>query len=217
MCECGRSPRPGCEYPCGVNDSPAPPLARAISILGHPLAVLPPAVLLALAARDPGVPLASVALGFAGFGLLVLGWSWRQVRRGRWAHVDASGREERGSLNRFLLIAIAIGALLAWWRMPTPDLALALALAAGLIALALLGSRWCKLSLHLACAVYAAGLLRPYGAVAVLAGLGFAAAIAWSRLRLSRHVPVDLIAGAAAGAVAASVYALALDALQAAS
>jgi hypothetical protein len=200
-----------------VNASPAPPIARAISILGHPLAVLPPAVLLALAARDPGMPLAAIAVGFAGFGLLVLGWSWRQVRRGRWAHVDASGREERGSLNRFLLIAIALGALLAWRRMPTPDLALALALAAWLIALALLVSRWCKLSLHLAFAVYAAGLLWPYGAWAVLAGLGFAAAIAWSRLRLSRHVPIDLIVGAVAGAGAAAVYALAGDALRSAS
>ncbi len=193
-----------------MNASPAPPLARAISILGHPLAVLPPAVLLALAARDPGMPLAAVALGFAGFGLLVLGWSWRQVRRGRWAHVDASGREERGSLNRFLLIAIALGAVLAWWRMPTPDLALALALAAALIALALLGSRWCKLSLHLAFAVYAAGLLWPYGAIAVTAGLAFAATITWSLLRLSRQVPVDLLVGAAAGAGAAAAYALAL-------
>ncbi len=200
-----------------MNASHASPLARAISILGHPLAVLPPAVLLALAARDPGMPLAAIALGFAGFGLLVLGWSWRQVRRGRWAHVDASGREERGSLNRFLLIAIAVGALLAWWRMPTPDLALALALAAGLVALALLGSRWCKLSLHLAFAVYAAGLLWPYGSWAVLAGLGFAAAIAWSRLRLSRHVPIDLIVGAVAGAGAAGAYALAGDALRSAS
>lgn len=199
-----------------MNASPAPLLARAISILGHPLAVLPPAVLLALAARDPGMPLAAVALGFAGFGLLVLGWSWRQVRRGRWAHVDASDREERGSLNRFLLIAIALGALVAWRRMPTPDLALALALAAGLIALALLVSRWCKLSLHLAFAGYAAGLLWPYGGWAVCAGLGFAAAIAWSRLRLSRHVPIDLIVGAVAGAGAAAVYALAGDALRSA-
>jgi membrane-associated phospholipid phosphatase len=200
-----------------VNASPAPSLARAISILGHPLAVLPPAVLLALAAGDPDVPLAAVALGFAGFGLLVLGWSWRQVRRGRWAHVDASGRDERGALNRFLLVAIALGATLAWWRMPTPDLALALGLAAALIVLALLGSRWCKLSLHLAFAVYAAGLLWPYGAVAVIAGLVFAAAIAWSRLRLARHVPIDLIAGALAGAGAAAAYALAADALRSAS
>jgi hypothetical protein len=186
-------------------------------MLGHPLAVLPSAVLLALAARDPEMPLGMIALGFAGFGLLVLGWSWAQVRRGRWAHVDASGREERGSLNRFLLIAIALGALLAWRRMPTPDLALVLALAAGLIALALLCSRRCKLSLHLAFAVYAAGLLWPYGAWAVLAGLGFAAAIGWSRLRLSRHVPVDLIVGAVAGAGAAAVYALAGNALRSAS
>ena len=32
-----------------------------------------------------------------------------QVRRGRWAHVDASARHERGHLNRFLFMALAAG------------------------------------------------------------------------------------------------------------
>ena len=35
-------------------------------------------------------------------GVVVLGFSWLQVRAGRWSHIDASVRNERNSLNVFL-------------------------------------------------------------------------------------------------------------------
>lgn len=182
-------------------------IARAFSILGHPLLVLPAAVLLPIAMRnnDPRM-LATVALGFIAFAIALLGWSWLKVRRGHWAHIDASRQSERRTLNRLLLVAIVVGAALAWIKLPVPDVALALALSAGIVALAMLGARWCKLSLHIAFAIYAAGLLWPFGPVAVAAGTLFATAVGWSRLRLSRHQPRDLLAGAAAGALAATLY-----------
>jgi hypothetical protein len=178
-------------------------LARIISILGHPLLVLPVAV--ALHDGDPRTLMTTLA-GFALFAALVLSWSWLQVRRGRWTHIDASQSAERRSLNRTLLIAIAIGALLAWRGLPTPELALALALSAGIVAVAMLSARGCKLSLHVAFALYAAGLLLPLGPAAVIAGCAFAATVAWSRLYLSRHRPRDIVAGATAGVLSAAIY-----------
>jgi hypothetical protein len=191
-------------------------IARFVSILGHPLLVLPAALLLpaAMRARDPQ-SLTSMAAGIALFAALVLGGSWWQVRRGRWAHVDASHRHERRSLNRTLLAMLLVAALAAWHGLPEPDLALALLLAAAIVAIALLAARVCTLSLHLAFAVYAAGLLWPLGSVAVAAGIVFAAAVAWSRLRLSRHRPRDLFAGGLAGLFAAALYWPALAALRA--
>ena len=190
--------------------------ARVVSILGHPLLVLPAALALpnALLGGDTAI-LRSMLSGFALFAAIVLGWSWWQVRRGRWAHVDASGQSERRSLNRILLASIAAGAALAWRALPGPDLALALALSAGIVAAAILTARWCKLSLHAAFAMYAAGLLWPLGVIAVAAGCAFAGIVAWSRLRLSRHRPRDLVAGAAAGVLAAAVYWPALHGLRA--
>ncbi len=190
--------------------------ARAVSILGHPLLVLPVALLLPAALRggDPRTLQAAFA-GFALFAAFVLGWSRWQVRRGRWAHVDASQVSERRSLNRTLLVLIGLGALLAWRALPTPDPALALALSAGIVAVAMLTVRWCKLSLHIAFAVYAAGLLWPLGWAAVVACCVFAVGIAWSRLRLSRHRPRDLVAGTAVGLLAAMVYWPTLHALRA--
>src|SRR3546814_4503225 len=78
-----------------------------------------------------------------------MGYSRWQVRRQRWRHVDASGRGERRSLNRFLLLLFAV-ATLATWAWASREFALGLALSALLVAAAMLSARWCKLSLHVA-------------------------------------------------------------------
>lgn len=181
-------------------------LARIVSILGHPLLILPAAVLSSIAMREPDpAQVWAYAAGFAVIGLGVMAWSWRQVRRRRWTHIDASRPDERRSLNRFLLIVLGCAVLLAWWR-GAPALALGLGLSAGLIVAALALAPWCKLSLHVAFAVFAAGLLWALSPLALGAGALFASAVAWSRWRLARHTPRDLLAGAVVGALAARLY-----------
>ncbi len=176
-------------------------LARALSIFGHPMLVLPSAVLTIALAQGDRRTAAWSAVGFAAFAALVMGFSWWQVRRGHWGHVDASARHERSTLNRCLLVTLTAGALLVAWHGAQPQLALGLALSALMILAAMLTARWCKLSLHLAFAVFAALLLRELGTGWMLAALLFAAAVAWSRLALQRHTRRDLLAGAAVGAM----------------
>jgi hypothetical protein len=182
------------------------PLARALSIAGHPMLALPLAVLAIALAQGDARSAAWSALGFAAFAALVMAYSWWQVRRGRWSHVDASATHERSTLNRFLLIALSMAAVLVAWRGGQPLLALGLALSAAMILAAMLTARWCKLSLHLAFAVFAACLLRELGVAWMLAALLFAAAVAWSRLALQRHTRRDLVAGALAGALAGLAF-----------
>lgn len=180
-------------------------LARTVSILGHPAVLLPlAAVTLAAAHGDTGLAW-RMSAGFAAWLALVLGYAWWQVRRGRWAHVDASARDERRSLNRFLLLALSAGLLLALWRGPQA-LALGTALSAAIVAAAMLGERWFKQSLHMAFALFASVLLWPLGRLAFAAGLALCVAVAWSRLRLRRHTPRDLIAGAVAGLSAGVLF-----------
>ena len=176
--------------------------ARALSILGHPLPVLM-LTLLALAAHD-GIAagaLLRMALGFALAAAIVIAYSLWRVRRGDWHHVDASGVGERRHLNRFLLLVLLASALLAAAG-SQPRLAMLLALAALPVAFAMASARWWKLSLHLAFAVFAAVLLLRISWWASAAMAAFAALLAWSRLRLARHAPRDLVAGACAGALA---------------
>lgn len=159
-------------------------LARALSIFGHPMLVLPLAVVTLALARGERVTAVWSAAGFGAFAALVMGYSAWQVRRGRWAHVDASARHERGHLNRFLFVAMSAAMILA----------------------AMATARWCKLSLHMAFAVFAAWLLRELGTIWTLAALLFAVAVAWSRLALRRHEPRDLVAGAIAGTLAGAAF-----------
>ena len=182
-------------------------IARIVSIIGHPLLSLPAAALLLAASRGAGgTRLALLALAMATVGIAVTGYSRWQVQRRQWQHVDASGRVERRSLSRFLLVLCAVAAVLAWTLSRQQDLAIGLALSAGLVAVAMLLARWCKLSLHVAFAMYAAFLLAQLSWLACAAGIAFTAAVSWSRLALGRHAPRDLVAGALAGGLAGAAF-----------
>lgn len=164
------------------------------------------AVVCLSAVRDPG-RVWTTALGLGLIAATVMVFSWRQVRRERWSHIDASRPEDRAGLNRALTwILIAVTAVAIWRGMR--ELALGAALSAAMILAARASSRWCKLSLHVGFAVFAAGLLWAWSPTATLAGLAFAAAVAWSRATLGRHTPRDLVVGAGAGALAAIVHLL---------
>jgi len=182
-------------------------LARGLSIIGHPLVVMPGAGLAAWVARGGGTAQAAgIAVGSGLAGLLILGYSRWRVRSGAWAHVDASGRGERRNLNRFLLGAFTGGAVAGWALAWPPAVTLALVSGAAMVAAAMLTARWCKASLHMAFAVFAAGLLHAVSAWAVAAALLMTLAIAWSRLHLQRHVSADLWCGAAIGVIAAIAF-----------
>lgn len=168
--------------------------------------VLPLAVLTLALLRGERAQAAWIGAAFAALAALVMGYSWRQVRRGRWAHVDASDARERSGLNRFLLALLGGGAALAAWSGASRELAVGLTLAAAMVLLAALTPRWFKLSLHVAFAVFAAMLLWRAGAWALAGGLTFAALVAWSRLRLERHAPRDVVAGALAGTLAGVAF-----------
>ena len=180
--------------------------ARVVSILGHPMLVLPLAALAVAVARGQGRAAVWMALGFALFAALVMSYSWWQVRRGRWAHVDASNKGERRSLNRFLVALLVVAAVLALRYGHDRELGLGLGLSAAMIVVAMLTARWCKLSLHMAFVVFASSLLWSVAWWAGLAGFACAAAVAWSRLQLQRHVPRDLLAGAATGLLAGIAF-----------
>ena len=183
-------------------------VARSLSILGHPLLVMPVAALLAM--RAHGADVAStrtlmIVLGSLGLALLV--YSSVQVRRGHWQHIDASQPIERRRLNGVLLLVLGGATLWAFVRQGWTSLTVASGAAAMIVVAALLLSRWLKLSLHVAFGVFAAFLPGPGWAALGLATL--AAAVAWSRWVLQRHTPRDLLAGTLVGAMAGLLVSIA--------
>lgn len=182
--------------------------ARAVSVFGHPMLALPLAALALACVRGQYRTALWMLAAFSAFAVVVMGYSAWQVRRGRWSHVDASNTDERRGLNRFLLIALLASTAVAAALGGSQELTLGLGLSAAMVGTALLTARWWKLSLHMAFVVFAACLLA-FGASwwLGLIALAFAGLVAWSRLALQRHVPRDLIAGLATGAVAGVAFA----------
>ena len=182
------------------------PLARAISIVGHPIVLLLLAAL--IAANQNGA--SARQLAFIGgatllFGVIVLGYSWHQVRTGRWSHVDASLASERKSLNLFLGVLCIGGAAVTWFATHRHPMPIALALSGALIVIALLSSRWVKVSLHAMFAAFATTLLWP-NVLALSCGAAITAAVVWSRLALGRHVVADVVIGVTLGIAAGAAF-----------
>jgi membrane-associated phospholipid phosphatase len=181
-------------------------LARAVSIVGHPIVLLLVAALIAASTRGASArQLWFIGGAMLAFGVVVLGFSWIQVRAGRWSHVDASVATERKSLNLFLGALCLSGAALLWFVTHRAPMPIALMLSGTLIGIALLLSSWIKVSLHSAFAAFATTLLWPI-VPAIVAGALVTAAVVWSRLVLGRHVAADVAAGLVLGIAAGVAF-----------
>jgi membrane-associated phospholipid phosphatase len=125
-----------------------------------------------------------------------------QVRRGAWVDTDASGRTERP----MLLIAggVSLAALAGFAAMFRPGsfLVRGALVMLGLFAASAILSRWIKVSLHLAFGMLVATTLVSIGSPAGWVVLATIPTLAWSRLVLGRHTPVEVFAGLFLGAVA---------------
>lgn len=181
----------------------SPAIARAVSLLAHPLPVVTLTLLMLLQRHAVPASVLWLAAGVSvALGVLVIALSRHHVRQGHWQHVDASQPTERRQLNRSLLVLFSLGTAAS----VIGRSGLAAAVFAGALLIVLLAmavQRWGKASLHMAFAVFAAVLLQPASPAAILAVVAALLAIGWSRLHLQRHVPIDLLLGATSGALAA--------------
>jgi len=174
-------------------------IARSLSILGHPVVVIP--VVVATLMLHGGASSAGVAVSVVcAVGLAVLAFSLWQVRRGRWRHVDASLRGERRSLNLFLAIILLLGAVFAFVRTPEVGLSVGLLMSGVLILVVMSASSWLKVSLHASFAAFAVALLWPLHYWYVVVASVAAAAVCWSRVILGRHSIEEVLVGSLLGA-----------------
>jgi|SRR5947209_12578046 len=177
--------------------------ARLISIVGHPFVTA--TVMAAGSAVRPGGPggATRAALVVALLALLPIAVLMLvQVRRGAWQNVDASNVRERPAL--FAASAAGLALLLAYSLAVHPQ-AFLIRGAIGTLAMVMacaLATRWLKVSLHVAFAALAATTLLLLGS-----GIGWLVAaavpvLAWSRLKLARHRPLEVALGLLAGVLA---------------
>lgn len=182
--------------------------------MGHPFVFIPAAIVFHgvfqpdVTRKTPAS--ASAILPIVGIVLLGMfaigGYVAHGLRKGRWADVDVSVREQRGGLYAVSLLSTAAATLA--FHFTGPPIGVRGSLIAFLLVLfsALVNLRL-KISLHVAFAAYAAGIACGRRLDVLVVASLLALAIAWSRLVLRRHTLPEVIAGACAGAIAGVAFA----------
>jgi hypothetical protein len=183
--------------------------ARWLSIVAHPFVMVGVMVGAVAARRSSGGDATRsvlIVMAFTVAPLLVL--MVRQVRKGRWTNADASNRRERPAL--YAVGALALAGLTAYLMLTHAPSFLLHGSAGTLIMFAIcaLLTRWIKVSLHMAFASLAATTLLLIGSPAGWVLLPLVPALAWARLRLNRHLPLEVALGIVIGCSAALAFVL---------
>ena len=179
---------------------PLAAFARLMSRLGHPLVfiTITAGIVLTkqLPARTAGLVLAALFLSVI-LPLVFLIQATTRSKENRGA--DVSNREER---RRFYPLAIpfsSFGAFLMWWMQAPPFVLRSGFVMLALFIIAAVVNLWVKISLHALFATYCSMILWQVGVIWAVVGTVLAVLVFWSRLFLSRHTLMEIVAGIALG------------------
>ncbi len=174
--------------------------ARLISWIGHPLVFVSASVAVVVGTQlnsRSGLPilLGLLVTTFVPTAVLLLSG----VRSGLWSDSDISVRKERQRFFPWAIPFSGAGVVAMWWMRAPGNI-----IRGGVVTLALFLVSWMvnfglKLSLHALFAFYCAVILFRIGLLCGLLAFVLAILVAWSRLFLQRHTPVELITGIVLG------------------
>jgi hypothetical protein len=176
-------------------------IARWVSVLAHPFVMV--ALLVAVPAMRQSSRSAIQSVFFVAASVVVpiAVLMFVQVRRGRWANLDASKSSERPILFMVALAGLIAG--LGWLLLNDPQsfLVRGMLVVAAFLLLAAILTPWVKLSLHLAFAALTATALCLMGSRIGYALVAVVPMLFWSRLALSRHLVHELVVGLVLGVI----------------
>lgn len=174
--------------------------ARVVSVIFHPFVMVGVMVGTAAASRETrSEAFRSIAIVVLITIVPIAVLMIRQVRRGVWENVDASDRRERPIL--YLVLGAALIALLAYLMLSGQQSFMVRGVVAtlGMVAVCAVATQWIKVSLHMAFATLAATTLAVMGSIVGYVLVLMLPMLAWARLALSRHTPLELALGTLAG------------------
>lgn len=180
--------------------------ARVVSIMGHPLLLLPIAVTVAASQRLPFQSVVVIlATTCAALVLVALYVLWGR-RHGRFSNLDVSDRKQRAPVFRLALVATGGAAVLMFATGQDAGAGRgALSACVLLLVSKIINERLTKISLHAAFTAFSAALVGPAAPVWCAALAGACLLVGWSRVVLGRHTRVQVALGTVAGAVAGSI------------
>lgn len=176
--------------------TPLLPFARAVSVAGNPLFLIP----LTVAAVSQNWRWAVAIALTTTIPLVVI--IARNVRRGTWSDFDVSRRDQRLGLYRAGLPLLLLATAVLYFLDASPRMLRGVAGGLLIFVAGVLGHRFLKLSMHMMFTTFCAVMLiwaYPWSAAAVIP---FVALVAWSRRVLDRHTWAEIVIGTAIGAAA---------------
>ena len=183
-------------------------IARAISWIGHPLvfvsASLGIVVICRLATRVGVLVLLALIIAVVLPTALLL---VRGVRSGRWSDADVSVHTERASFYPPAIL-LSLGGIISLLLLRAPGFIVQGAVVTlALLVMAAIINRWIKISLHTMFAFYCAVILFRISLASGTIALLLALLVFWSRLRLRRHILIDVVLGSVLGVCGAVIAA----------
>lgn len=168
-------------------------IARVVSAVAHPFVLAPLTIALSTGSLRWTATIAAATILPM---LFVIVWN---VRRGVWSDHDVSRRDQRSGLYWVAIPLLVLAAFLL--DGPRSFQRGMLAVAASMV-IGLVGNRFLKTSMHMMLGTYCAVILAQVYPWSAAISLPVLAALAWSRWRLERHTPAEIVAGVLLGAAA---------------
>ncbi|MFT4204550.1 MAG: phosphatase PAP2 family protein [Chitinophagaceae bacterium] len=175
-------------------------VAKAVSILGHPLLTISVLVYY-LSHRELPSWKADIVSGIIIGGIavpIILHNAWK-TGRGKYANFDVSDQGQRRGFFIFVMGLLAVVSLYCWWMQITTALVYSMWIFWVMVAVFAIVNRKYKISLHAGVNFYIAAILLPYGWESGLCVLLLAVLVAASRLVLGRHTLFEIVVGASIG------------------
>lgn len=173
-------------------------LAVWLSLVGHPIAVIPLTIALLTWKEDFNTQLKILIPILVLMVILFLYSQW-EVRRGRWKDSDASQPPERKTLLIVLLVCLVVSVIITSTELFPSRLAIGMFVSSVLVIAAMVLSRWLKVSFHSAFNAFCSVLLFPLGAAALTGAFVWTAIVSWSRVVLRRHTISEVVVGTVLG------------------
>lgn len=171
-------------------------LARALSVAGNPLFLMP----ITIGAITSNWRWMLIIACTTTIPLLVI--TARKVRSGRWSNFDVSRHDQRLGLYAWGTPLFLLGALVLYLSGASPRMMQGVA-AGGLMFFAgIVGNRFLKISMHMMFSTFAIVLIVRTWPWSALVMLPFLTGVAWSRLVLERHTRAEVVVGTTIGLVA---------------
>jgi membrane-associated phospholipid phosphatase len=197
--------------PLKVSNKIIDTFAKTLSIIGHPLLVIPVFAIIALFKYENTANATTLsALIVGGLIVPVVAKMYLGYRKGTYSNFDVSDQTERKTWYSLPIILLTIFTLYLFFTEQERNLRMAISLSLVLLISSKLINNYIKISLHASFGAYIAMLA--FQLLGILYGwmfLLFALLVACARVALARHTVLEVVLGLALGLILGGFYLLA--------